>query len=110
MIIAKNEKYTLITSESDSYSEFINSFSTEYQKLKGTNIALQLSENLNITQEEISLFLDYAKQSKTDSASFVIVKSGINIDDFDENLNIVPTLVEAEDVIEMEEIERDLGF
>ena len=28
----------------------------------------------------------------------------------DENLNIVPTLQEAEDILEMENIERELGF
>ena len=32
------------------------------------------------------------------------------MDDFPDNFNIVPTLQEAEDVIEMENIERDLGF
>jgi hypothetical protein len=34
----------------------------------------------------------------------------VNVDDFPETFNIVPTLVEAEDVIEMENIQRDLGF
>ena len=42
--------------------------------------------------------------------SFVTIKPSINIDDFPENINIVPTLQEAEDMIEMESIERDLGF
>jgi hypothetical protein len=42
--------------------------------------------------------------------SFVMVKPNIDIDDFPETLNIVPTLQEAEDVLEMEAIERDLGF
>ena len=42
--------------------------------------------------------------------SFVVIKSGINIDDFPESVNIVPTLQEAEDILEMEAIERDLGF
>ena len=42
--------------------------------------------------------------------SFVVVGSGFNIDIFPEKLNVVPTIKEAEDVIEMEEIQRDLGF
>jgi hypothetical protein len=32
------------------------------------------------------------------------------MDDFPENFNIVPTLTEAEDVLEMESMERELGF
>ena len=32
------------------------------------------------------------------------------MDDFPEDFNIVPTLIEAEDIIEMENMERELGF
>ena len=32
------------------------------------------------------------------------------MDDFPEYFNIVPTLIEAEDIIEMEAMERELGF
>ena len=44
-----------------------------------------------------------------------LVKEGysieeIDIDDFPESINIVPTLQEAKDIMEMEAIERDLGF
>ena len=34
----------------------------------------------------------------------------VDADDFPETFNIVPTLQEAKDVLEMEEIERELGF
>jgi len=42
--------------------------------------------------------------------SFVIVFNGINIDNIPEDIVVVPTLTEAKDIIEMENIERDLGF
>ena len=32
------------------------------------------------------------------------------MDDYPEDFNIVPTLIEAEDIIEMENMERELGF
>lgn len=32
------------------------------------------------------------------------------MDDFPENFNIVPTLIEAVDILEMEAMERELGF
>ena len=42
--------------------------------------------------------------------SFVIVFDGLNFDDVPDEIIIVPTLEEAKDVIEMENIEKDLGF
>ena len=51
-----------------------------------------------------------ATQKKENGTSFVIVNSAIDIDDFPESFNVTPTLQEAEDVIEMEAIERELGF
>ncbi|MGK0448376.1 MAG: hypothetical protein ACJA2M_002166 [Polaribacter sp.] len=36
--------------------------------------------------------------------------NNINIHDFPENFNIVPSLIEAEDILEMEAMERELGF
>ena len=51
-----------------------------------------------------------AEQKKENGTSFVVLNSSVNADDFDENLNIVPTLQEAQDILEMENIERELGF
>ena len=54
--------------------------------------------------------MDIADQKKENGTSFVVVNSEIDVDDFPDNFNIVPTLREAEDVLEMEAIERELGF
>lgn len=54
--------------------------------------------------------MDIAEEKQQNGTSFVIVNSVIDIDNFPENLNIVPTLQEAEDILEMEAIERELGF
>ncbi len=100
------ENYTLITVDKASFS----TFQQQLNDLKSNHLIVEVSENLNIDEEKISLFLNIAVDFKTNGTSFVVIKSGINIDDFPENLNIVPTLQEAEDVLEMEAIERDLGF
>lgn len=42
--------------------------------------------------------------------SFVMVCDGIEFDQVPDELIVVPTFKEAEDIIEMEEIERDLGI
>lgn len=101
----KKENYTL-TSIDVSFEEFKDDLDT----LKSDHLVLEVSENLNIDETIISLFLELTTDFKQNGMSFVVVKSGIDIDDFPETLNIVPTLQEAEDVLEMEAIERDLGF
>jgi hypothetical protein len=42
--------------------------------------------------------------------SLVLVTYSINPNDVPSQLTVVPTQLEAHDIIEMEEIERDLGF
>jgi len=56
------------------------------------------------------LLLNLELLLKAKGKSFVIIQKRINIDDFPEILNITPTLQEAKDILEMEAIERDLGF
>jgi hypothetical protein len=59
---------------------------------------------------DIKLFLDLAKNHKKEKKSLVLVTDTINLNDVPNKLTVVPTLLEAHDIIEMEEIERDLGF
>mgnify|MGYP000256475031 CR=1 FL=1 len=110
MQIDKKEKFMLISLDENSFSEFYNSFLNEEKKLQKEHIIIQVSNNINVSNEEFLLFLDKAVQKKESGTSFVIVNSEIDVDNFPENFNIVPTLQEAEDVIDMENMERELGF
>jgi hypothetical protein len=80
------------------------------EAFKKVHVVLQISEEINIKNKEFSLFLNIAEQKKEEGTSFVIINSVVNIDMFAESINIVPTLQEAEDILEMEAIERSLGF
>ena len=102
----KNNNYTLIGIDTLSFT----SFQKNINDLKSNHLILEVSENLNIDEEKISLFLKLTSDFKSNGMSFVVIKSGIDIDNFPEILNIVPTLQEADDILEMEAIERDLGF
>lgn len=106
MKIKKTDNYTLVSINKDSFTDFQGSI----DELTSNHLILEVSENLNIDEGKISLFLNITTDCKSNGISFVVIKSGINIDDFPEILNIVPTLQEAEDILEMEAIERDLGF
>ena len=110
MIIEKKENYTLIIADENSFSKFFSNFSKEIYSLEKEHVFIQLSENLNTTSEDISLFLNIAKEAKKNGTTFVLIYSEANVDDFPEEINITPTLIEAEDILEMENIERELGF
>ncbi|WP_405605489.1 hypothetical protein [Polaribacter sp. Asnod1-A03] len=110
MQIEKKDTYTLITSDENSFSEFYNSFLIEEKNRTKEHLIVQISNNINISIENFLLFLEIAQEKKGNGASFVVINSNINIDDLPENLNITPTLQEAIDVIDMENMERELGF
>ena len=102
--------YNLITSTENTFKAFFDAFVSEKLDQPKTHIFLQLSENLNTTIQDLSLFLKIAASYRSNGMSFVVICNGIDIDDVPDEINVVPTLTEAEDVLEMEEIERDLDF
>lgn len=110
MKIEKTPLYTLVSTDITSFTGFFKSFISKHADLENDHLIVQFSENLNTSFEQISLFLDIAKTHSSNGTSFAVVCTGFDIDDFPETFNIVPTLTEAIDVLEMEAIERDLGF
>ena len=110
MEISTTTNYTHILTTEGSYSNFHQAFiSQELDKVTNHKI-IQLSENLNTTVKDLSLLLDIAINHKANGISFVVICNRIDIDEIPEEINVVPTLTEAEDLLEMEAIERDLGF
>ena len=91
-------------------SKFVQTIPDVLNKFEKENIVVQVSDTIKATTKDLFSFLNIAKQKKQNGTSFVLINSIINIRDFPENFNIVPTMQEAEDIIEMETIERELGF
>ncbi len=110
MLLEKKENYTLITSDENSFLDFYTSFLEKKESLNKEHLLLQISNKINTSFKDFLLFLSIAEQKKENGTSFVIINNNINIDNFPDNFNIVPTLIEAEDILEMEAMERELGF
>jgi len=104
MKVSEKNQYTLIKLQESSFIEFKKRF----DEINSNHIIVILSENYTINEKNISFFLEAAKIQKINNKSFIVVKNGIDIDKIPELLNITPTLGEAEDILEMEAIERDL--
>ncbi|REE82910.1 hypothetical protein BX611_0185 [Lutibacter oceani] len=110
MKITTTEKYTLLKPTNNSLGEFQVNLEKELSKFEGAHLILDFSEKINTKIEELLLFLSLSSQHKENGTSFVIISKGINIDEIPDELNVVPTITEAIDIIEMDAIERDLGF
>lgn len=110
MIITKTEKYTLIKPAQNSFYDFLNNFKNRYIEFIGQHLIIDFSEKFNIKIEELTLFLNLSVQHKQNGTSFVLICSNVDIDDTPDQIAIVPTFTEALDVLEMDAIERDLGF
>jgi len=91
-------------------SDFYNELVENLSNFISYNLIIDLSNNINIDLKEILLFSQIGKELKNNNQSFVIVYDNVDIDHLPNDLVLVPTLTEAEDIIEIENIERDLGF
>jgi len=109
MNIEKKEKYTLISPTEDSLESFLSVLTiSDFDK---ENILLNFLESFPVSAKQIDTFSEIALLKKELGTSFIIIAKDIEIDDLaDESLSVVPTLLEAEDTLEMDAIERDLGF
>lgn len=110
MQIKETTNYTLISSDEKSLKEFQKLVFEKINNFEKKHLILHISEELNIEKKDFLLFLTVAEKKKENGTSFVIFNTSVNSDNYPEHLNIVPTLQEAEDILEMEAIERELGF
>lgn len=105
-----HNNHLLVSQENLSFDDFVEKFAADYGFYKENNIVLDLNKSLNLTIKDLTRFEKIAAQHHKEKKSFVIVYEDLNFNDLPETLVTVPTLQEAKDLIEMEEIERDLGF
>jgi len=110
MKITKTDKYTLIKPNTESVTEFLKKLKLEEKSIKDDNLILDISEKFNIDFLNLSVFLPLNKQHKQNGTSFVVIFTNAFEEDLLDELDIVPTLTEAIDIIEMDNISRDLGF
>lgn len=89
---------------------FLMKVTHEYKTFEKHNIIIDISWHKNLTVKDVNSFLPLSKTHRKAKKSFVIVADGIDFNAVSTQLLVVPTLIEAHDMIEMDEIERDLGF
>ncbi|GAA0722604.1 ribonuclease Z [Aquimarina litoralis] len=110
MIFNKEGSTTIITQEKATVVDFVKAIETKYESMKNDNIVANLFSLKNLSVDDINEFLRVSNKHKANKRSFVIVTDQVSYDESPKEITIVPTLIEALDLIEMEEIERDLDF
>lgn len=101
---------TIIKDTQGNINSFLEKVSHEYNSFKNVNIILDVTNDKNTSINDLKLFSDLSKTHKKGKKSFVMVAENIDFNAVPTKLIVVPSLQEAHDIIEMEEIERDLGF
>ena len=71
---------------------------------------LDVTQDKAISNADLVHFKDLAKNHKKAKKSMIIVTDTVDFNKVPNYLNVVPSVLEAHDMIEMDEIERDLGF
>ena len=110
MIIEDKKQYIHIYSNDNSLNEFTNNFKEEHPIVEKKNVIISISESFKVKEEDIFVFLKYSKIHEENGTTFVVICKTVDVHNFPEEFNIVPTLQEAEDILEMEDIQRDLGL
>jgi hypothetical protein len=101
---------TIIKDTQGNIQNFLAKLIHEQGSFKRQNLILDVTHDRNIALSDIKLFLELVKMHSRNKKSIVIVASDIDFNAVPTQITVVPSIQEAHDIIEMEEIERDLGF
>lgn len=109
MKIEQKGKSVIFRDTETAFEDFVEKVTRTRENHLEQNIIIDLSR-VQLSEKDLLLLGDVAIAHIESNHSFVIV-ADINFSDWDEDgLIVVPTLQEAHDLIEMDEIGRDLGF
>ncbi|MFV0541253.1 MAG: ribonuclease Z [Aestuariibaculum sp.] len=110
MILDQDGTISIITQEKATIIELVKKIESIYPKFKSNNVIVFLNSLHPLKLQDIIAFLNISNTHRASKQSFVMVSDQVNIDEVPDEIIVVPTMQEAYDIIEMEEMERDLGF
>lgn len=110
MKTTRKKNYIIIRDEKDSVTEFTSRLTKHHEEFETENVVIDIHKFKDLQLQELLGFLELSNTHRGKNRSFVIVNDAIPIDKIPDELVVVPSLQEAEDMIQMDEIQRDLGF
>lgn len=104
------DNITFATAEKETMEQSVSSILAFAERGITTHLILNLLSVDDINIKNLKSLKPLASIYKKANKSLVVVCQDIDFNEVPEYLNVVPTIIEANDIIGMEEIERDLGF
>ena len=108
MIFDKEGNTTIVFQENTTLATFLKNLNASYPKIKDDHLIINLFSLDSLTTGDLLEFLNLSNSHRGRRKSFVLVTTKVPYDEVPDEICVVPTLQEARDIIEMEEIERDL--
>ncbi|ARV13397.1 ribonuclease Z [Gilvibacter sp. SZ-19] len=111
MTVKEQDTFLLLTDDYNDPKDFADFLTREVPKSYGDkNLVIELTKYADFTLGHLLHFLKVSNEHRAKKLSFVMICTDVPVDDIPFEMVVVPTLTEAADIIEMEAIERDLGF
>jgi hypothetical protein len=110
MKVEQKDNFTIIKDTQGDLVSFLMKLTHEFKTFENKNLIIDISSYKNLTIAALNAFLPLSNQQKKAKKSFVIVVNDFDFNTVSSKLVVVPSKLEAVDIIEMDEIERDLGF
>jgi hypothetical protein len=110
MIFDKIGTTTIVFQENISLKKFIENLNSSYSKIKNDHLIINLFSFSKISSNDVLEFLELSNTHRSANKSFVLVSNKLDFNEVPDEICLVPTIREAKDIIEMEEIERDLDL
>ncbi len=113
MKISRHDNTTVFSCDSSDPIgiDFRNLVKANYKNMHQQNIVIDLSAIEAINPKHVLEFSELNTYNKeTVLKSFVVVVGTMSVSKIPDDIATAPTLQEALDIVEMEEIERDLGY
>jgi hypothetical protein len=110
MIFDSDGTTTIVHQEKATLKIFLENLNDGYNKIKNDHLIINLFSFSKLTKNDILEFLELSNRHKKANKSLVLVTEIVSYDDVPDEISLAPSIQEAKDIIEMEEIERDLGL
>lgn len=110
MIFDSDGTTTIVHQENATLKVFLENLRNGYTAIQNDHLIINLFSFSKLTKDDVLEFLEISNKHKKASKSFVLVTEAVSYEDVPEEISLAPTVQEAKDLIEMEEIERDLGL
>ena len=110
MIFDKEGNTTIVFQEKTDLQTFLKNLRGAYPRIRQDHLIINLFSFGALRMGDVLEFLELSNEHRASGKSFVLVSNAVAYDQVPDEMNLVPTLQEARDLIEMEEIERDLDL